>query len=55
MSVTGEVEFLYPNLRFRLEKNWEDKTLVTVFENMITLVTIGLPVWLLVAGAQGIL
>ena len=55
MSVTGEVEFLYPNLGFRLEKNWEDKTLVTVFENMITLVTIGLPVWLLVAGAQGIL
>ena len=55
MSVTGEVEFLYPNLGFRLEKNREDKTLVTVFENMITLVTIGLPVWLLVAGAQGIL
>ena len=55
MSVTGDVEFLNPNLRFRLEKNLEDKTLVTIFENMITLVTIDLPVTLLVAGAPGIL
>lgn len=37
MSVTGEVEFLCPNLRFRLEENWEDKALVTVFENTIPL------------------